>query len=159
MLAILTNGIRDIYDWSIRKLRSAAFDIIALFNKEYADSKRIGYVMKDLEIKCEIEPLELNTFEIKHNLVVDWLKELEQWQKFVKNLGNVIRFRIEALVGLSFIYHYNGRDPAFYALSKADKINSIIKGNTDLVLLLWLMYVHVPIGDHGTLLEDFTMNP
>lgn len=42
--------------------------------------------------------------------------------------------------------------------SQARKINGITKGNTDLVLLLWLMYVHVPIDEHGKLLEDLVKN-
>lgn len=161
MSTFVLDGVRNTYNWLIKKLRSTALDFIALFNKEYTDSKRIRYMIKDLKIES-IEP-KIESFEIKYNPVVDFskmFKVLEQEHKFVKNLENVIRVRIEDLTGFRsrFSYYYNGRDPVFYALSQARKIKEITKDNTDLVLLLWLMYVHVPIDEHGELLEDLVKN-
>lgn len=160
MLTFVLDGVRNTYNWLIKKLRSTALDFIALFNKEYADSKRIGYILKDIKIEPKIE-----SFKIKYNPVYNpvedfskMFKVLEQEHKFVENLENVIRVRIKDLTGFRFSYSYDGSDPVFYALSQANKIKEITKDNTDLVLLLWLMYVHVPIDGHGTLLEDLTKN-
>ncbi|WP_395463442.1 hypothetical protein [Wolbachia endosymbiont of Cantharis cryptica] len=179
MLTFVLDGVRSTYNWLIKKLRSTALDFVALFNKEYADSKRIGYTIEnylEVELKKALMNIELrkdlmninSKFEIKHDLkctpVEDFskmFKVLEQEHKFVKNLENVILVRIDDQIRrrLSrFSYSYDGQDPVFYAFSQARKIKEITKDNTDLVLLLWLMYVHVPIDEHGELLEDLVKN-
>ncbi|WP_375603949.1 hypothetical protein NOX90_06190 [Wolbachia endosymbiont of Anurida maritima] len=201
MLTFVLDGVRNTYNWLIKKLRSTALDFIALFNKEYSDSKRIGYILKDikkeyadskrighiiedhLKIKPKIESFEIKhnlkctpiidlleikskigSFEVKHDLVVDFskmFKVMEQEHRSIENLKNVIRVRIDDQIrsGVSrFSYSYDGQDPYFYAINQAQKINGITKGNTDLVLLLWLMYVHVPIDEYGELLEDLVKN-
>ncbi|WP_353278662.1 hypothetical protein [Wolbachia endosymbiont (group B) of Longitarsus flavicornis] len=159
MLTFVLDEVRNNYNWLITKLRSTALDFIALFNKEYADSKRIGYIIED---HPEIEP----KFEIKNNLILLDLKKMievsqqkqEQEHRSVTNLENVIRVRIDDQITSRFSYSYDGQDPYFYAIVQARKIRGITKGNTDLVLLLWLMYVDVPIDGHGELLENLVKN-
>lgn len=183
MLTFVLDGVRNTYNWLIKKLRSTALDFIALFNKEYADSKRIGYIVEDrlvkkdliniepeLEIKYDLKRDLMNIgpkFEIKYDPYVPKIdsskmfKVMEQEHRSIENLKNVIRVRIDDQIrsGVSrFSYSYDGQDPYFYAINQAQKINGITKGNTDLVLLLWLMYVHVPIDEYGELLEDLVKN-
>ncbi|WP_353274451.1 hypothetical protein [Wolbachia endosymbiont (group B) of Hofmannophila pseudospretella] len=181
MLTFLLDGVYNTYNWLIKKLRSIALDFIALFNKEYADSKRIRYIIKDhlvkkdliniepeLEIKYELKRDLINIepkFKIKYDPYITKIdsskmfKVMEQEHRSIENLKNVIQVRIEDLVGRGFSYSYgSGRDPVFYAMNQAHEIKGITKDNTDLVLLLWLMYVHVPIDEHGELLKDLVRN-
>lgn len=176
MLTFVLDGVRYTYNWLIKKSRSTTLDFIALFNKKYADSKRIGYIIEDhlgialkkdlMKIELKTEQIEQLEKELKIEPKVDFLKMFEVFQqkqehRSVTNLENVIRVRIDDQItsGLSrFSYSYDGQDPYFYAIVQARKIRGITKGNTDLVLLLWLMYVDVPINEHGKLLEDLVKN-
>ncbi|MFP3027407.1 MAG: hypothetical protein ACEY3L_14645 [Wolbachia sp.] len=183
MLTFALDGVRYTYNWLIKKSRSTALDFIALFNKEYADSKRIGYIIEDhlvkkdliniepeLEIKYELKRDLMNIepkFKIKYDPYITKIdsskmfKVMEQEHRSIANLKNVIRVRIDDQIrsGVSrFSYSYDGKDPYFYASVQASKIREITKDNTDLVLLLWLMYIHVPIDEHGKLLEDLVKN-
>ncbi|WP_447933246.1 hypothetical protein [Wolbachia endosymbiont of Dactylopius coccus] len=183
MLTFALDGVRYTYNWLIKKSRSIALDFIALFNKEYADSKRIGYIIEDhlvkkdliniepeLEIKYDLKRDLMNIgpkFEIKYDPYVPKIdsskmfKVMEQEHRSIENLKNVIRVRIDDQIrsGVSrFSYSYDGKDPYTYAIFQANKIKEITKDNTDLVLLLWLMYVHVPIGEHRKILEDLVKN-
>lgn len=183
MLTFALDGVRYTYNWLIKKSRSIALDFIALFNKEYADSKRIGYIIEDhlvrkdliniepeLEIKYDLKRDLMNIgpkFEIKYDPYVPKIdsskmfKVMEQEHRSIENLKNVIRVRIDDQIRSwvsRFSYSYDGQDLYFYVINQAQKINGITKGNTDLVLLLWLMYVHVPIDEHGELLEDLVKN-
>ncbi len=163
MLTFALDGVRYTYNWLIKKSRSIALDFIALFNKEYADSKRIGYIIEDHLVRKDLINIEPE-LEIKYDLKRDFskmFKVMEQEHRSIENLKNVIRVRIDDQIrsGVSrFSYCYDGQDPYFYAISQAHKIKGITKDNTDLVLLLWLMYVHVPIDEHGELLEDLVKN-
>lgn len=72
MLTFVLDGVRNTYNWLIKKLRSTALDFIALFNKEYADSKRIGYILKDIKIDLglqvpNLEVKKLKEFDFKSN--------------------------------------------------------------------------------------------
>ncbi|WP_254229294.1 hypothetical protein [Wolbachia pipientis] len=72
MLTFVLDGVRDTYSWLIKKSRSIALDFIALFNKEYADSKRIGYILKDIKIDLglqvpNLEVKKLKEFDFKSN--------------------------------------------------------------------------------------------
>ncbi|MGX9891859.1 hypothetical protein [Wolbachia endosymbiont of Protocalliphora sialia] len=178
MLTFVLDGVRYTYNWLIKKSRSTTLDFIALFNKKYADSKRIGYIIEDhlgialkkdlMKIELKTEQIEQLEKELKIEPKVDFLKMFEVFQqkqeqerRSIENLENVIRVRLDDQIrsGVSrFSYSYSGKDPVCYAFSQARKINGITKGNTDLVLLLWLMYVHVPIDEHGKLLEDLVKN-
>ncbi|WP_264719727.1 hypothetical protein [Wolbachia endosymbiont (group B) of Eucosma cana] len=152
MLTFVLDGVRYTYNWLIKKSRSTTLDFIALFNKKYADSKRIGYIIEDhLGIELKTEQMEQLEKELKIEPKVDFLKMFEVFQqkqeqelRSIKNLENVIRVRLD--------------DQIYCAFGQAREINGITKGNTDLVLLLWLMYVHVPIGEHEKLLEDLVKN-
>ncbi|WP_246433100.1 hypothetical protein [Wolbachia endosymbiont of Spodoptera picta] len=183
MLTFALDEVRYTYNWLIKKSRSTALDFIALFNKEYADSKRIGYIIEDhlvkkdliniepeLEIKYELKRDLMNIepkFKIKYDPYITKIdsskmfKVMEQEHRSIANLKNVIRVRIGDQIrsGVSrFSYSYDGKDPYFYASVQASKIREITKDNTDLVLLLWLMYIHVPIDEHEKLLEDLVKN-
>ncbi len=72
MLTFVLDRVRDTYSWLIKKSRSIALDFIALFNKEYADSKRIGYILKDIKIDLglqvpNLEVKKLKEFDFKSN--------------------------------------------------------------------------------------------
>lgn len=72
MLTFVLDGVHNTYNWLIKKLRSTALDFIALFNKEYADSKRIGYILKDIKIDLglqvpNLEVKKLKEFDFKSN--------------------------------------------------------------------------------------------
>uniref|UniRef100_A0AAU7YMS5 Uncharacterized protein n=1 Tax=Wolbachia endosymbiont of Oeneis ivallda TaxID=3171168 RepID=A0AAU7YMS5_9RICK len=72
MLTFVLDGVRYTYNWLITKSRSIALDFIALFNKEYADSKRIGYILKDIKIDLglqvpNLEVKKLKEFDFKSN--------------------------------------------------------------------------------------------
>lgn len=65
MLTFVLDGVRNTYNWLIKKLRSTALDFIALFNKEYADSKRIGYILKDIKIDLGLQVPNLEVKKLK----------------------------------------------------------------------------------------------
>lgn len=121
-----------------------------------------------MKIELKTEQIEQLEKELKIEPKVDFLKMFEVFQqkqeqerRSIENLENVIRVRLDDQIRSRvsrFSYSYSGKDPVCYAFSQARKINGITKGNTDLVLLLWLMYVHVPIDEHGKLLEDLVKN-
>ncbi|WP_265033216.1 hypothetical protein [Wolbachia endosymbiont (group A) of Sicus ferrugineus] len=72
MLTFVLDGVHNTYNWLIKKLRSTPLDFIALFNKEYADSKRIGYILKDIKIDLglqvpNLEVKKLKEFDFKLN--------------------------------------------------------------------------------------------
>ncbi|WP_353283073.1 hypothetical protein [Wolbachia endosymbiont (group A) of Pogonocherus hispidulus] len=79
MLTFVLDGVRNTYNWLIKKLRSTALDFIALFNKEYADSKRIGYItLKDIKIDLGLQVPILTKSDINfHNIErTDLLKDI-----------------------------------------------------------------------------------
>lgn len=183
MLTFVLDRVRYTYNWLIKKSRSIALDFIALFDKEYADSKRIGYIIEDhlvkkdlinigpeLEIKYDLKRDLMNIgpkFEIKYDPYVPKIdsskmfKVMEQEHRSIENLKNVIRVRIDDQIrsGVSrFSYSYDGKDPYIYAIAQAHKIKGITKDNMDLVPLLLLMYVDMPIDAHGELLENLVKN-
>ncbi|MGL9726506.1 MAG: hypothetical protein ACR5KV_08340 [Wolbachia sp.] len=49
MLTFVVGRVRNNYNWLIKKSRPTALDFIVLFNKEYADNKRIEYMIKNLK--------------------------------------------------------------------------------------------------------------
>jgi len=65
MLTFVLDGVRYTYNWLIKKSRSTTLDFIALFNKEYADSKRIGYILKDIKIDLGIQAPNLEVKKLK----------------------------------------------------------------------------------------------
>ncbi|WP_349967373.1 hypothetical protein [Wolbachia endosymbiont of Armadillidium arcangelii] len=132
MLTFARDGVRYTYNWLIKKSRSIALDFIALFNKEYADSKRIGYIIEDHLVRKDLINIEPE-LEIKYDLKRDLMnigpkfeikyvpkKVMEQEHRSIENLKNVIRVRIDDQIrsGVSrFGYCYDGQDPYFYAIS------------------------------------------
>ncbi|AZU37397.1 hypothetical protein BBB02_02220 [Wolbachia endosymbiont of Bemisia tabaci] len=72
MLTFVLDGVRYTYNWLIKKSRSTTLDFIALFNKKYADSKRIEYILKDIKIDLglqvpNLEVKKLKEFDFKSN--------------------------------------------------------------------------------------------
>ncbi|UIP91402.1 hypothetical protein IYZ83_004520 [Wolbachia pipientis] len=80
MLTFVLDGVHNTYNWLIKKLRSIALDFIALFNKEYADSKQIGYILKDIKIDLGLQVPNLEKIDLGlqvPNLEVKKLKEFD----------------------------------------------------------------------------------
>jgi hypothetical protein len=55
VLNFVKQAVYHIYNCSMRKLRSTDLDFIVLFNKEYEDSKRIGYIVLEYTVKYPVQ--------------------------------------------------------------------------------------------------------